>query len=58
MSLSAICKKGYECKWTWVTIQLYTQIQIKIEKQFVVRKDMNVNEHEWLYNFTLRYKLK
>jgi hypothetical protein len=30
----------------------------KVEEQLVVRKDMDVNEHERLYNITLRHKLK
>jgi hypothetical protein len=38
------------------TLHLYTQIKVK--KQLVVRKDMNVNEHERLSNITLRHKLK
>jgi hypothetical protein len=44
-----IIKKGYECKWTWETIQHYTWTNIKI----LVGKDMNVNEHERLSNITL-----
>jgi hypothetical protein len=44
-----ISKKGYECKWTWETIQHYTWTNIKT----LVRKDMNVNEHERLSNITL-----
>ena len=28
------------------TIKHYTQIQIKVKEQLVVRKDMDVNEHE------------
>ena len=47
-------KKGYGCKWTWETIQHYTCTQIKIKEQLVVRKDMDVNEHERLSNFTLQ----
>ena len=35
------------------TIQPYTQTQIKVKEQLVVRKDMNVNEHERLSNLTL-----
>ena len=27
-------------------------------KQWLVRKDMDVNEHERLFNFTLQHKLK
>jgi hypothetical protein len=29
-----------------------------MKEQLVVRKDMDVNEHEQLSNFTLRHKLK
>jgi hypothetical protein len=47
-------KKGYGYKWTWETIQYYTKTNIKS----LVRKDMNVNEHERLSNITLRHKLK
>ena len=36
-----------------MTIQRYTWTQIKVKEQFVVRKDMDVNEHERLSNFTL-----
>ena len=53
-----LSKKGYGCKWTWETIQLYTWTQIKVKEQLVVRKDMDVNEHERLSNFTLGHKLK
>ena len=38
-------KKGYGCKWT-------------VKEQLVVRKDMDVNEHEILSNITLGNKLK
>jgi hypothetical protein len=38
-----ISKKGYGCKWTYETIQLYTSTQIKVKEQLVVRKDMDVN---------------
>ena len=38
--------------------QHYTQTQIKVKEQLVVRKDMDVNEHERLSNITLRHKLK
>ena len=31
---------------------------IKVKEQLVVRKDMDVNEHEGLFNITLRHKLK
>jgi hypothetical protein len=40
------------------SIQHYTHTQIKVEEQLVVRKDMDVNEHERLSNITLRHKLK
>ena len=40
------------------TIQHYTQAQIKVEEQLVVRKDMDINEHERLSNITLKHKLK
>ena len=32
---------------------LHLQKQIKVKEQLVVRKDMNVNEHERLSNITL-----
>ena len=38
--------------------QLYTQTQVNVKEQLVERKDMDVNEHERLSNFTLRHKLK
>ena len=38
------------------TLHLKTQITGK--EQLVVRKDMDVNEHERLSNLTLRHKLK
>jgi hypothetical protein len=41
-------KKGYGCKWTWETIQQYTWTQIQVKEQLVVRKYMDVNEHERL----------
>ena len=50
--------KSYGFKWTWDTIQHYTQTQIKAKEQLVVRNDMDVNEHERLFNITLRHKLK
>jgi hypothetical protein len=37
-------------------ITLKTQIELK--EQLVVRKVMDVNEHEILFNITLRHKLK
>jgi hypothetical protein len=53
---TACSKKGYGCKWTWETIQYYTWTQINVKEQPVVRKDMDVNEHERLSNITLRCK--
>jgi hypothetical protein len=35
---------------------IYTHI-INVKEQLVVRKDMDVNEHERLSNITLRHKL-
>ena len=55
---TACSKKGYGSKWTWETIQLYTETQIKVKEQLIVRKDMDVNEHERLSNITLIHKLK
>jgi len=55
---AACSKKGYGCKWTWETIQQYTETQIKVNEQLVVRKDLDVNEHEGLSNITLRHKWK
>jgi hypothetical protein len=40
------------------TIQHYTYAQIKVEEQLVVRKDMEINEHERLSNIAFRHKLK
>ena len=67
-------KKEYGCKWTWdyptshsdtdwskgtwETMQHYTQTQMEVKEQLVVRKNMDVTEHERLYNITLRYILK
>jgi hypothetical protein len=36
----------------------FTKTQIKVKEQLVVRKDMDVNEHDRLSNITLRHKLK
>ena len=36
----------------------YTQTQIKVKEQLVVRKDMDVNEHERLSNLTLKTQIK
>ena len=56
--MTACSKDGYKCKWTWETIQHYTSIQIKVKEHLVVRKDMDVNEHERLSHIILRHKLK
>jgi hypothetical protein len=40
------------------SIQHYTWTQSKVKEQLVVRKDMDVYEHERLSNITLRHKLK
>ena len=55
---TACSKKGYGCKWTWETIQHYTRTQIQVKEQLVVRKNMDVNEHERLSNIILGHKLK
>ena len=36
----------------------YTWTKTKVKEHLVVRKDMDVNEHERLSNITLRSKLK
>ena len=46
---TGISKKGYGCKWTWETIPTQTQTQVR-EPLVLVRKDMDVNEHERLFN--------
>jgi hypothetical protein len=46
------------CKWTCETNQHYTKTQIKVNEQLVVRKDIDVNEHDRLYNITYRLKLR
>jgi hypothetical protein len=46
------------CKWTCETNQYYTKTQINVSEQHVVRKDIDVNEHDRLYNITHRLKLK
>ena len=40
------------------TIQHYTQTQIKVMEQLVVRKDIDTNEHEKLSNTTLHPDIK
>ena len=37
---------------------LHLDIHIKVKEQLVVRKDIDVNEHERLSNFTLKNILK
>ena len=49
---------GNAYKWTRKTTQHYTYTQMKVKEQLVVRKAIDVNEHESLSNITLRYKLK
>ena len=39
-------KERYGCKWTWKTIQRYTETYIQVKEQLVVRKDMDVIGHE------------
>ena len=36
----------------------YTRTQIKVKEQLVVRKNIDVDEHERLSNITLGHKLK
>jgi hypothetical protein len=55
---TACSKKGYGCKWKWETIQHYTRTQIQEKEQLVVRKNMDVNEHERLSNIILGHKFK
>ena len=45
-------------KGTWETIQHYTKTQIEVKEKLVVRKNMDVNEDERLFNITLRNRLK
>jgi hypothetical protein len=54
---TACSKKGYRCKWTRETIQHYTYTQIKVKEQLVVRKDIDVNEHERHFNLCLSVML-
>jgi hypothetical protein len=58
VGLTIYSNKGYGCKWTREIIQHYTCIKIKVKEQLVVKKNMDVNEHERLSNFTLTWKLK
>ena len=58
-SKGTVCsKKEYGCNWTRVTVQHYTQTQIEVKQQLVVKKNMDVTEYERLYNITLRHRLK
>jgi hypothetical protein len=45
------------CSFTSISFH-YTKTQIKVKEQLVVRKDMDVNEHERQSNITPRHKLK
>jgi hypothetical protein len=45
-------------KGTWEIIQHYTQTQIEVTEQLVVRKNRDVNEHERLSNVTPSHLLK
>ena len=45
-------------KRTWETIQHYIQTLIEVKQQLVIRKNMDVYEHERLYNITFRNRLK
>ena len=45
-------------KGTWETIQHYTQTHIEVKEHIVVRKGVEVNEHERLSKTTLRHRLK
>jgi hypothetical protein len=45
-------------KGTWETLQQYTWTQIQVKEQLVVRKDIDVNEHERLSNITIGHKFK
>ena len=54
----SISKKGCGCKRTRETTQHYTWTHIKVKEQLLVRKDIDVNEHEILPNITLEHKLK
>ena len=40
------------------TIQHYTGTQIQVKQQLVVRKNVDVNEHERLSNITLGHTFK
>ena len=42
-------------KGTLETIQHYTWTLIKVKEQLVIRKDMDVNEHERLSNIMLKH---
>ena len=55
---TACSKKEYGCDWIWKTIQHYTQTQIEVKQQLVVKKNMDVTKHERLSNITVRHRLK
>ena len=45
----------YWYEWIWMLISNFKlTTQIKANEQLVVRKDMDVNEHELLSNFKLK----
>ena len=43
---------------TWEIIQHYTQTQIEVTEQLLVRKNRDINVHERWSNITLRHRLK
>ena len=43
---------------TWEIIQHYTQTQMEVTEQPVVRKNRDVNEHERVSNVTPSHRLK
>jgi hypothetical protein len=55
---TACGNKEYRCKWTKATIQHYTCTQVKVKEHLVVKKNIDVNEHESLSNITLSHKWK
>jgi hypothetical protein len=44
---------SFPCSFTSIS---FLTTQIKVKEQLVVRKDMDVNEHERLSNITIRHK--
>jgi hypothetical protein len=45
------------CSFTSISFLTTNCLQINVKEQLVVRKDIDVNEHERLSNITLRDKL-